>query len=335
MKKIYKILSLLLGCCLFLACFSGCFLFPTTTANADEFSYISMRINPEIELVVDKDGEVIAVNAINEDGETVLAELDLVGMTAEEAGEAFTATATELGFIDVNAEEATVYILAEGKNEKFVKALEEKLTEKIHGYFDRKGIFGKVSPEELAEYEALATEWEVSLNDAKMISRILELYPEMTVEEILALTFEERIELIKDDSHKNGLPVRLRDEYREKVEALKEEFAELFELGKALKDLEFKLKNKDLTEDELTLLQSEYDAKKAEFESLKAEYEAAIKALKEESLKNVEEVKNEIVKESQKRREEHAGKLQERDERSPEEKEDHENRIKQWRENHR
>lgn len=335
MKKLYKIVSLLIGCCMLLACFSSCFLFPTTTANADELSYISMRINPEIELVVDKEGEVVAVNAINEDGETVLAELDLIGMTAEEAGEAFTAAATELGFIDVDTEEATVYVLAEGKNEEFVKNLEEKLTEKIHGFFDKKGIFGKVAPEDLTEYEALAAEWEVSLKDAKMISRILELYPEMTVEEILELPFAERIKLIKEDSKKNGMPVQIRDEFREKVEALKEEYTKLFELGKELKDLAFKLKNKELTEEEVALLQTEYDAKKAEFDTLKAEYEAAVKALKEESCEKIEEVKNEIVEEAHKRRDEHAGKLQERDERSPKEQEDRKEQIKQWRDNHR
>lgn len=334
MKKIYKLLSMIVGFVMLCACFVGCNL-GGTTADAEELSYIGMRINPEIELVVDKDGEVVAVNAINEDGETVLCELDLVGMTAEEAGEAFTAMATELGFIDVDAEEATVYILTEGENEEVVKDLEEKITKKINGFFDKKGIFGRVSPEELQEFEALATEWNVSLKDARMISRILELYPEMMVEDILAMEFEDRIKLIKDDGIKNGLPAHLRDEYKDSVDAIKEEYAKFFELAKELKELEIELKNEDLSEEELALIQEEYDTKKAEFETLKAQFEAAIAQLKEQKREFVEDVKNGIKEKAQQRRDEFAEKLQKHRERFEQQREEIENQIKQWRDNHR
>ena len=259
MKKMHKLFSVVFGFLMLCACFIGCKT-DTTTAQADELSYISMRINPEIELVIDKDGEVVAANAINEDGETVLGELALIGMTAEEAGEAFTAMALELGFIDVNAEEVNVYVFTEGKDEKFVKGLEDKLVKEINGFFDKKGVFGKVTPEEMEEFRALATEWNVSVKDARMISRILELYPEKTLEEVLALTFQERMELIKSDREHNGLPVHLRGKYKDEVNAIKEEHAELFELAKELKALELELQNTELSEEELALLQEEYAA---------------------------------------------------------------------------
>ena len=67
-----------------------------------ELSYVSLRINPEIELLVDENGIVVSVNAVNSDGETVLYNLKLEGLTIEEAAEAFTSMSVELGFIDVN-----------------------------------------------------------------------------------------------------------------------------------------------------------------------------------------------------------------------------------------
>ncbi len=334
MRKTNRLLSAVLGFVLLCACFFGCAT-NETTANAEELSYVSMRINPEIELVVDKEGEVVAVNAINEDGETVLCELELIGMTAEEAGEAFTAMATELGFIDVEAEEATVYILAEGKNEEFVKRLEEKLTKKINGYFDEKGIFGKVSPEVLEEFETLAVEWGVSLKDAKMVSRILELYPEMTAEEILSLDFKARIKLIQEDSVKNGFPSHLRGEYKEAVEDLKEEYSELFALRKAVEELEITLKNKELSEEERTLLQAEYEAKKAELDALKAQYKEEIEKVKSETKQKSEEIKQEIKDKAQELREDFSEKLKEHEDRFKEEKEEIEEQIKQWRDKHR
>ena len=67
-------------------------------------TYVSMRINPEIEVIANEEGEVISANAVNEDGEVVLSDLNLTGMTVDEAGEAFADKSTELGYIDVNTE---------------------------------------------------------------------------------------------------------------------------------------------------------------------------------------------------------------------------------------
>ena len=329
MKKIYKILSVLLCLVLLLGTLSACN--NSETASADELSYVSMRINPEIELVVDAENKVVAVNAINEDGETVLTEITLVGLTVEEAGEAFTAMATELGFLDVDATEAHVYILVDGEDQEQVKDIEEKVTKKINDFFDKKGIFGKVSPEELTELEALATEWNVSVKDAKMISRILELYPEMTVEEILELDIKERISLIKDDHKNNGLPAHLRDEYKVAVDALKEEYAELFDLAKELKELKIALKNPELTEEEVATLQAEYDAKKEQFDTLKQAFTSALEQLKTEKKEKLEEVKTEIKETAKSRRDEFANKIKEHDERFQLNKENIENQIKNWR----
>ena len=332
MKKI-QLFSALLGFCMLGSAFVGCG--STETAKAEELSYVSMRINPEIELVVDNGGEVVAANAINEDGETVLSELDLSEMTVEEAGEAFTDVATELGFIDVAAEDATVYILAESNDEEFAQDLEKRLTEKINGYFDKKGIFGKVAPEALDEFKTLAEEWGVSLKDARMIQRILELYPEMTAEEILALTMRERIDLIKDDHVKNGLPANLRGEYKLAVDALMEEYAELFTLQAEWKELARQLRDEELTDDARALLQEQLDALKTEIDTLRAEYEAAVAALKAEKREQVDEIKNEIKQQAQERREEFEGRLREHEEALLENAEAIEIAIRDWREHHR
>ncbi|MGM9645762.1 MAG: hypothetical protein ACI3XS_03640 [Eubacteriales bacterium] len=330
MKKGYKILSVALSICLFCMCFIGCNL-TTTVSASEDLSYVSMRINPEIELVVDKDSKVVSVNAINEDGETVLCELDLVGMTVEEAGEAFTDMAAELGFIDVDSDETTVYIMGNGEDEELVNNIEEKLTERINGYFDNKGIFGKVSRESLKEYEDLAHEWNVSERDARMVSRILELYPEMTEEEVLALSIEERIKLIKDNSVKNGLTAGLLGKYNSDVQVVKEEFANMFELRKELKKLELQLEDETLSEEELALVREEYEAKKDEYDALKEQYEATIKELKEEKLEKIEEEKEQIKEEARQRREENAEKIRDHENDFNEKREEIENSIREWR----
>ena len=333
MKRLYKLLIFVLTMIIGVTSLVGCNTTnnPPTTASADEFSYVSMRINPEIELVVNKDGVVVAVNAINEDGETVLAELDLVGLSIEDAGEQFTAKATELGFIDVASENATVYVLAEGKNKEFVDGMKDKITKKINSFFDKKGIFGKVSPEELEKYQALATEWGVDLKTAKIVSRILELYPEMELEEILSLSFKEQIDLIKKDKH--DLTAGLREEYMQAVEALKEKYAELFDLFAQLKQLKESIKNPELTETEVADINAQIETIEESIKSLKALFEEELSALKETMKEAVSADIEEARERAHSRREQFKDKIEEHENHFNDKKEEIQEQIKNWREN--
>ena len=91
-----------------------------------DYSYISLRINPEVDLIADKDGEVVSAIPGNDDGEVVLSMVNLEGLSVEDAGVEFTEMADELGYFDENGETDTVYIDVEGDN-----ALEEKINKNI------------------------------------------------------------------------------------------------------------------------------------------------------------------------------------------------------------
>ena len=330
MKKLFKSLGLILSFTFVFFTLAGCEQ-KTDEKEATGLSYVAMRINPEIELIVDEENTVVGVNAVNEDGDTVLAEVDLNGLDIEKAAEEFTSEALEMGFIDPDATDTTVYILVEGENEEAVSELEENLTEKVDKFFDKKGIFGKATREDLDQYEDLADEWGVSLFDAKIINRIIELYPEMTIDEILALDFKERIELIKDDIKNHGLPVKLRKDYKNDVDDIKEEYKELFELAKQLKKLSKDLENTELTEDELATIQAEYDSLKEQFDSLKAKYDAEIESIKEKHCKNVNDVKKELEQAAINLREEALENIKRHEEKFKENKENIEEQIKEWR----
>lgn len=241
-----------------------------------ELSYVSLRINPEIELLVDENGVVVSVNAVNSDGETVLYNLKLEGLTIEEAAEAFTSMSVELGFIDVDTTNASVYILVDGESVEFIKEIEEKVTNKINEFFTNVGIYGQAVKEELDEFNKLAEEFHISVRDAILVKRVLFLYPEMTEEEVLLLSYEEKIDLIKSST----LPANLQAEYKEKVEAIKQKYEELFDLEEDIKELEAKLqKAEELLETEIAVLQAELEVKKLQYEALLKAYEAEIAAV--------------------------------------------------------
>ena len=133
MKKIIKPVCVILMICLLSTGLVSCL---GDNKDSAGVTYITMRINPEIELVADDDMQIVATNAINEDGEIVLSQLELVGMDADDAAEAFTEKATELGYIDVESEENTVYIDVVSDDEEDNEDIKEDLSDKIKNYFE-------------------------------------------------------------------------------------------------------------------------------------------------------------------------------------------------------
>ena len=283
-----KILLVVILCFVLVGCTSK-------EQNTQRLSYVHMRINPEIELVVDENGIVVAANAVNEDGATVLVEIELIGLTVEEASELFTSMAVELGFIDVDAENAIVYIFASAETEEEAKELEDKVCDKIKDFFKDKGINGKPEREDIENLKAIAEEWEVSLKDAKIIQRVLELYPEKTKEEILELSFKEILELIKEDSKNNGISPEHRDEYKEEVEDLKEEYKELFEVYKQIKEIEKQLRNKDLTEEEKAALELKLEELKKEYKEEKEDFNEELEEIKKDKIQKVKGLEEEYA----------------------------------------
>lgn len=330
MKKLFKFLCVMLS-----ITFGFISLVSCKTINEEceskKLSYVGMRINPEIELVVDEDNTVVGVNAVNEDGDTVLSEIDLNGLDIETAAEEFTSFALEMGYIDLDSTDTTVYVLVEGENEEATTEIEEKITEKVNKFFDEKGIFGKAAHEDLDQYKDLADEWGVSLFDAKIINRILELYPEKTIDDILELDFKERMDLIKDEFKNNGLPVKLRKSYKNDVDKIKVEFEELFALTKQLKELAKELENTELSEDELAEIQAEYDSIKEQIDTLKAQYDEQIKGIKENHFKNAKNVKDDIEQKAKDLRENAIENLKKHEDKFKENKESIQKNIKEWR----
>ena len=129
---------------------TGCDLLPSTPSSSESVvqpnetkrvSYLKMRINPEIELVIDEEEKIVSVTAVNEDGEVVLCEINLVGLTVEEAVKLFTSAAIELGYIEIDTTDATVYILTDG-NHALITLLSFTVFQYIL-FIDSKGLKGR------------------------------------------------------------------------------------------------------------------------------------------------------------------------------------------------
>ena len=309
MKKLLCLILVAVFACTALA---SCNKFAEKSAAEGALTYIGLRINPEIEMVTDENGVVVSANAVNEDGEVVLSAVDLEGKTAEDAVVDFTETAVDLGYMDPEAGKDTVYVDVNGENTEVVEKVEKSLSDKLMKFFEKKGIAGKVSKEVLDSYLAAAEEWNVAPGHAKMIARVLEANPELTYDELLDLTVRELIELLKTDKHEDKVAANLKDEYKDKIAAVKEKYAELFALREAIDDIEDDLEDAreadedddddKLTEEEIAALEAELAEKKAALKALEEEYKAEIEAIKAEYKEFSKDAREECRKEAEERK---------------------------------
>lgn len=284
--KMIKIASILLATSFGIGMTAAC---SKTTASAEEATtYVSLRINPEVELLADEDGTVIASNAINEDGEVLLSVTDLEGMSVEDASVAFTETATDLGYFDPENGTDTVYVDVESDATNEDAVLESKLQSKLQKYFTNKGVNGKVSQETLDKYLNSAEKWGLSTGHTKLVMRVLDMYPEMTDTEVLALEVNEWLELLHGGK-KSTAEKQLKEDYRANVKALKEEYGALFLLSEEIEALEQQIKT--AAAEEVDGLKAQLANKKAELKALRSTYKAELSKLKSDYKTALKELK--------------------------------------------
>jgi MoaA/NifB/PqqE/SkfB family radical SAM enzyme len=93
-------------------------------------AYVTLDINPSVEIITGENGLVVEVNALNDDAQVLLVDTNFTGKTVDETVEAIVALAKELGYLDVNEENAIV-VTAEAENANDTEELENKINERI------------------------------------------------------------------------------------------------------------------------------------------------------------------------------------------------------------
>lgn len=126
--RIYAMRKWAIAACLALLLIGGGFAYSTPT------SYLCVDINPSIELGVNPFGRVISAAALNDDGDTILAKLDVVGMKVDRAVDRIVEAAVDEGYIeedDSSFVELTAVTDDEGKAGKLLKDAEKGTNEAL------------------------------------------------------------------------------------------------------------------------------------------------------------------------------------------------------------
>lgn len=70
------------------------------TTNISSSNVMTVSVNPSIEFVVDGSGKVVAVNAVNEEGNYIKVSVQFEGKTSKEAVEALLSVLKEKGYLE-------------------------------------------------------------------------------------------------------------------------------------------------------------------------------------------------------------------------------------------
>ena len=121
----------------------------TTPGKAETF--VTLDINPSVELTVDANGIVASVYGANEDGQILLYEEaeKILGLTYEEAVKYITKLAADLDYLTADTEKIHAFVTS--VDAKDVAAIEEKLSASIKSAAQEKGITVSVTDEESLE----------------------------------------------------------------------------------------------------------------------------------------------------------------------------------------
>lgn len=186
----------------------------TDTVNA-ETAYVTIDINPSVELVVNHQEKVIYVNALNEDAEILLAELDLIGMDVDEATDLIIETAILLGYIDVDADETVVSVSTISDTDlgqKIKTRVKEGIKKAMTARALKSKVADKVYDEALIEE---AESYGVTPQFLFLAQSVVAVQDDITLEDALALTQSELVEQLKI----------ARDKAKEVLSSLKDEFS--------------------------------------------------------------------------------------------------------------
>lgn len=200
-------------------------------------SYIAVDINPSIILTTNPWDKVVEVEALNEDAETLLVDLELIGLQVDEAVELIIAEATEMGYIDLLAEGEVAMVTAYNRD-KVDEKLSEKIRERVQDRLEnREMAVNVVGHEAVAEQKELANELGVTLGKVLFVQKMMEKYPELGGDELYTMSIKDIMMMVKEirgngpdkealAEKKELLKLRAENAIQERAQEMVQEFRE-------------------------------------------------------------------------------------------------------------
>lgn len=155
-------------------------------------SIVTLDVNPSVSLDVDENEKVVAVNALNEDGEAVIDGMNLEGTDLDVSVNALIGSMLKNGYL--NEAKNSILVTVENDNEEKGEELEIRIARDIEKVFSEDGLEAAVLSQSLTgdeELEQLAQEYGISRGKAALIREVIRMDPTLTYQTLSTLNVQE------------------------------------------------------------------------------------------------------------------------------------------------
>ncbi|TVP85672.1 MAG: hypothetical protein EA375_03660 [Acholeplasmataceae bacterium] len=178
-------------------------MFVTACASKDdalsEDVYVTMDMNPSIAVIIDGDEKVTLATPMNEDGELLLLNLDIIGLNIEVAIELIINEAAELGFIDPEVE-TVIEIDVLGILEEVENRIRNKVGDAIENEFQLRELPVQVRERVYdPEFVAEAASKGLTAREYRLAQMAVQAQPDLSLEEAVQLRPDELIARVREN----------------------------------------------------------------------------------------------------------------------------------------
>lgn len=162
------------------------------SADVAVSSTVSLDVNPSIEIKVNKKERVLEVNALNEDGRTVVGDMDFAGSSLDVTVNALVGSMLRNGYLSELAN--SILVTVDNDDPQKAAKLQEELTASINNLLQTDTFSGAVLSQTVSgdsDLEKLAGEYGITLGKAQLIRELTEKNALYTFEELVSLSINE------------------------------------------------------------------------------------------------------------------------------------------------
>ena len=197
-------------------------------------AYITVDINPSIEIITDDKGLVAEVNGLNDDAISLLIDTDFTGKSVDVVIDEILELAIDHGYLDFNTENA-ILITTGAETPEETEELEKNVSLKVAAYIEERKMNVEVLKASLEATEGIkevAAQYNISVGKVKIITRALAMDSELTFEAAAEMSVRDLNQIIREGIKelKDFYSEEIRGEFKKGKESLKVEF-ELKVLG--------------------------------------------------------------------------------------------------------
>lgn len=161
-------------------------------SNYSVASTVSLDVNPSIEIKVNEKERVLDVTAQNEDGRTVIGDMDFAGSDLDVAVNALIGSMLRNGYLSELAN--SILISVDNNDPAKGAALQQKLTDEVNALLQTNTFSGAVLSQTISadkELQQLADTYDITLGKAQLIKQITEQNPLYSFEKLVPLSINE------------------------------------------------------------------------------------------------------------------------------------------------